>query len=287
MALNRELLGREYRQAENHILRPEQIHRHRNAICAQSFAPLPSREAHVPASLSFHICQGALTSVLLDGDLGLDSMRLVFAGLDVSYLHDIELDRQTTASAVVKEITSTTEGESLTLDLQLRQAATDPCMQARIDFLERNPRPKPNDEAQLSESPHPNSDELQIDFVHELPLRKDALMEMLDVLGEFNPIYRDEELAQLANLPAPCLPPSYIFAMAHHAVEQALGDTPHRIKRISGRFARAPWVGDTLTVRVGAKNGRAGFIEIRDSAARKVFADGLFEAGIDESNPDG
>ena len=282
MAMNRELLGREYRQAEKHVIDTEQIRRHRDAICAQSFTPLPDYAQRVPASCSLTICQGALTAALLDGDLGLDAMRLVFEGLDISYVHEPILDNETAASATVTEITSTPDGERLLLDLQLCQPALGPVLNARVAFLERNPRPKPENDGHTGASTSTDAEKPRYYFEHAIPLRMDTLTELLDVLGEFNPIYRDVELAQLANLPGPCLPQSCVFALAHHAVEQALGKSAHRITRVAGRFARTPWVGDTLRVRVGSANGRNGFIEILDSTHRQVFADAFFEADSDD-----
>ena len=170
MAMNRELLGREYRQAEKHVIDTAQIQRHRDAICAQSFTPLPDYAQRVPASCSLTICQGALTAALLDGDLGLDAMRLVFEGLDISYVHEPVLDSETSASATVTEITSTPDGERLLLNLQLCQPALGPVLNARVAFLERNPRPKPENDGHTGASTSTDAEKPRYYFEHALPL---------------------------------------------------------------------------------------------------------------------
>lgn len=286
MAMNPELQGREYHQAETYRISAARVASYRNAMALQFGHPGSAEVGTgVPLALPLVMCQGALSAALLDGDLGVDTMRVVYRALDVSFHRAPALDLDLGVSARVQEISKDEEGVRLVVELQLEQA-NQSLLCASAEFLERHPRPKSRaEEAQLTrERNHANRDSLQIWFESTVHLNLKSVERMLDELGEFNPVYRDVELAQLANLPAPCVPPSYIFALAHQVLEQALAGNTHKLRRLGGRFARPAWIGDTLHLEVGSADGNTGWLHIRDGAGRTVFAHGTFEAASSEIN---
>lgn len=280
MAMNPALQGRTYQQAEVQHIRAERCASYQEAVSAQLNDAHSEEPSHqIPPALPLVMCQGALSAVLLDGDLGLDTMRLVYRALDVTFHRLPPLDAEIQASARVEQIRQEKEGSQLLLKVQLEESNGPPVLTATAEFWERNPRPKSIAEDEREGLPPSLADKgaLQIFMEQKVELRLDAVAQMLDELGEFNPVYRDVELAQLANLPAPCVPPSYLYAIAHHVLSRALGNDAVHLKSLSGCFARPAWIGDTLQVEVGSEDGESGWLQIRDGAGRSVFADGRFE----------
>lgn len=250
MALNAELVGKEYEQRTYEVT-ADAIERYARAtndlnerylsgdVVASPIFPV------VPAFESF-------MAAAMNPDLGADLLRLVHGAEEHVLLRPIRPGDTLTVATALESVDVKDTGETFTVRSTETNQHGDVVAEVRgTMFIRGSGRSRPSG---ASDEPHR-------DIVHEETIKvdDDQTHRYAEASGDHNPIHLDENTARMAGLPGIILHGMATMAMATKgAVDGLAGGDPTRIERVGVRFSKPVRPGQELTTRYWKENGAGG-----------------------------
>jgi acyl dehydratase len=278
MALNRELLGKTYEQAEAVEVSAAEASRYAEATSAEHEA-YRGAGAQAPPMYGVAFSFGALTAPILDGDLEADLMRLVHGEQDMRFLAPVRPGDVIRSRSRIERIEEKSSGELLVIGIESTNQRGEAVVRAESGLFIRASRRKEKTKYERREPDTSEKDFAALPpvFVATQRVAADQSLRYAEASGDRNPIHVDDDAAKMAGLPGVILHGLCTMAFAHNALVRHLEGDPARLKRLAVRFSKPVLMNDEL--RIEARGPAAGPWSVRVTNQRDeaVLTGGLAE----------
>jgi acyl dehydratase len=252
MPLNRACLGKIWPAAATVVTREaiEKYARACNDNNPRYFSLTSADDIVAPPLFAAVVTWMPVISALTDPDLHADLIRLLHTAQDIEFLAPIRPGDHISATARLAEIVAVTGGESLTLALDAANQHGEQVNRTRFTVLIR--RRRESTVAAEARSPAPGAIALgqPLCSVTQV-IDRDQTFRYAEASGDRNPIHVDETVARMAGLPGIIVHGLCAMAFASRAiVDQVCTGDPLRLGRLSVRFSRQIFPGDSLTTSI-------------------------------------
>jgi acyl dehydratase len=222
----------------------------------------------------------AMAQPLLDGELGVNVMRLVHGEQDMRFVRLVQAGDVIQTHARVENITDKTSGELLEVGLFSDNQRGERVLETRMGLFIRGRTRGGRAEDRQDERAPAGPCTLQM----EVRVRPDQSLRYADASGDHNPIHKDAEMAKAAGLPDVILHGLCTMAFVQNAViDRWGGRNPGSLRRLRVRFAKPVLNGELLSIRgweVDAQDGgRAFVLNVLNGNGAGVVTDALAVLG--------
>ena len=246
MPMNRALIGKEYVQVEPFAVTAEGARAYAEATNARVVDA-----ASVPPMYGVAYSFGALTAPMLDGQLGVDLMRLVHGEQDMHFVRAVHVGDVIRSSSRIAAIVGKSTGEVVQVAITSKNQRGEVVLEARSDLFIKGARKREHLESEKAERAREEEAFTSAEprFTSMVTVAADQSLRYAQASGDKNPIHIDTSVAQLAGLPGIILHGLCSMAFMHNAlVEQVGGGDLMSIARLAVRFHRPVLMGDVLAV---------------------------------------
>jgi acyl dehydratase len=194
-----------------------------------------------------------LMSVIADGDLKVDVVRLLHGEQDMEFFRPIRPGDKISSTARIAAIEEKGSGETLVIELAAKTQAGEQVQRILFNaFIRGGGRGGAERPVEAKHGEPIASVTQQID--------KDQTYRYKEASGDPNPIHVDEGFAKMAGLPGIIVHGLCTMAFVARAVTEKLaGGDPLKLKRLRVRFTRPVFPGQSITTRMwpdGERDGR-------------------------------
>lgn len=271
MAFSSSLLGKEYPLAGGLTATPSHIRAYREALDwlmphPASHAAQPAEDGAVPPGWLAAQALALQCAPLLDPAHTVDLMRFALVEYALCIEEPLLVGSSMALEARVADVQTYAGGDAMRVECHARIAesagsagsvAGTACLSASARFAVRGTRQK---RAWLAERAISNE---ELATFRALPLideqRWQAPVErgarLAAALGDPNPIYADEDIARMAGLPGPLVPPFYLLCWVYEALAVQLGGAS-RIRALRASLDRPSLAGQPMTLEVRGREGQ-------------------------------
>jgi acyl dehydratase len=201
-----------------------------------------------------------VVTAMTDPELHADLLRLLHSTQDVEFLAPIRPGDIITAIARIVSIETTPGGETLALQLDATNQRGDAVNRITFTvFIRRGREAGASRESRSSAMDEPPRGEPLLSIAQTID--RDQTFRYAEASGDRNPIHVDENVAKMAGLPGIVVHGLCTMAFtAKIMVDQFCAGDPARLKRLTVRFSRPVFPGDTITTKVWPGNERNGHL---------------------------
>lgn len=251
MPLNRELVGKEYEQAEEVAVTREAAKGYADATDAD-IAAYQGDDAVAPPMFGVAYSFGALTAPIVDGELGADLMRLVHGEQDMRFCAPVRPGDVIRSRSRIARIEEKSTGELLDVAIESVNQRGEKVLEVTSGLFIRGPRRK---DKVKEERARQSADEESFEALPRLfevkqIVAPDQSLRYAAASGDRNPIHVDEDVARMAGLPGVILHGLCTMAFVHNALVRHFGGDPMKVARLAVRFSKPVLMGDELTIDV-------------------------------------
>ncbi len=286
MALNRELIGKEYPPGTYKVTEDAII---KYALATNDdnlWYTYPRREGGIIAPPIFGVVWNHLElgKPLFDPDLKVNLLMLLHGEQDMIFKKVVKPGDTITTVSSVHHIEDKGSGEILVIKLLSKNQEGEEVLETYSTmFIRGSGSGKKKDEKKEDTKKTPKLGEPV--FVQEVHVKKYQPYIYAEASGDHNPIHVDPNTAKMAGLPGVILQGLCTMAFAQNAiVNNYLGEDPRKLRRLKVRFSKPVLPGDTLKVVAWEteRNEKIGklFFEVYNQKCEKVITDGLAEAEV-------
>lgn len=194
-----------------------------------------------------------LMSVIGDGDLKVDVVRLLHGEQDMEFFRPIRPGDKITSTARIAAIEPKGSGETLVIELAAKNQAGEQVQRILFNAFIRGAGRGGGERPTEPEHGEPIAAVTQ-------QIDKDQTYRYKEASGDPNPIHVDENFAKMAGLPGIIVHGLCTMAFVSRAViDKLAGGDPLKLKRLRVRFTRPVFPGQTITTRMwqdGERDGR-------------------------------
>jgi acyl dehydratase len=190
-----------------------------------------------------------LLSALTDPDLRADLLRLLHRAQDMEFLAPIRAGDVISSTSMISSIESTAGGEVMSIVLEARNQLAQTVNRSTFTVFIRGRR----DSSVPVESKTPSEDSArgQPLVIVDQTVDADQTFRYAEASGDRNPIHVDQNVAKMAGLPGIILHGLCTMAFTSKVmIDNLCGGDPKRLKRLTVRFSRPVFPGDTITTTV-------------------------------------
>ncbi len=268
MALNKELLGKEYppTTTEATLEAMKNYARAYNDDNPAFFDRTRTGGIVAPPMYAIVMLWSSIMGAVGDPDLKVDVIRLLHGEQDMEFLHPIRPGDKITATAKVASIETKASGETLIIELSATNQAGEKVNRTLFNAFIRGGG-KGGSDARVAE---PDRGEAIVTVAQQID--QDQTYRYKEASGDFNPIHVDENFAKMAGLPGIIVHGLCTMAFTSKVmIDRLCGGDPVKLKRLRVRFTRPVLPGQIITTKVWPDGEREG---------RKILA-------FETYNPDG
>jgi acyl dehydratase len=280
MAMNRELIGKTYEQAEPFEVTPGGVSAYADATSSDIDA-YSGDEPVAPPMYGVAFSFGALTAPVLDGDLNVDLMRLVHGEQDMRFVRPVKPGDVIRSVGKIADIQQKSSGELLLVDIDSRDASGETVLQVTSSLFVKAPRrhsrEKVSGERAERDAQRAAFDALPQLFSATQKVAEDQSVRYAEASGDRNPIHVDDDAAKMAGLPGVILHGLCTMAFVHNALVRHFGGDPARVARLAVRFSKPVLMGDELTIDV--RSPESGPLQLR---VTNQHGDVVLDSGVAE-----
>ena len=251
MALNRECLGKIYPE-QTWTVTAEQTKAYAESYNDDnSYFLDESREGGIFGPPLFGVVYAApgIGSVLFDGELNADMMRLVHGEQDMHFLKLVKPGDVIHTTAKVTSMEEKSSGEFFETDVDSVDQNGDPVLHCRLGFFIRG------DKKGAKKPPAEAPARPPVAYTQNMKVTEDQTYRYAEASGDHNPIHVDESFAKMAGLGGIILQGLCTMAFTSKAViDEVLQGDPTRLKRLKVRFSKPVRPGNTVTTTGGRGN---------------------------------
>ncbi len=285
MALNRELIGKEY-PAGSYTVTEDAIIKYALATNDDNlWYTYPKREGGIVAPPIFGVVWNHLElgKPLFDPDLNVNLLMLLHGEQDMIFKKIVKPGDTISTVASVYQIEDKGSGELLVIKLLSKNQNGEEVLETYSTMFIRGSGSGKKKEEKKEGQKAPKLGEPS--FVQEVYVKKYQSYIYAEASGDHNPIHVDPNTAKMAGLPGVILQGLCTMAFAQNAiVNNYLGEDPRKLKRLKVRFSKPVLPGDTLKVVAWEleKDEKIAklFFEVYNQKCQKVITDGLAEVEV-------
>ncbi|MGE0681742.1 MAG: MaoC/PaaZ C-terminal domain-containing protein [Candidatus Binatia bacterium] len=280
MGLNRSLIGKEY-PPQDYGVTEEAIRRYARAYNEDNPWSLEAeRPGGIIAPPMFGVVMGWLPIMLVmtDPDLEVDLLRLLHGEQDMYFYRTVAPGDIVTSTAKILTIEEKATGESIVVEV-LSTTQKNERLQRMLfkAFIRGRGKRERGLEDAVAEKPAGKPL-----FCVSQTMDRDQTYRYAQASGDHNPIHTDENIAKMAGLPGIIVHGLCTMAFTSKImIDRLCGGDPRRLKRLSVRFSRPVFPGQTITTAIWPLPDRDGVkvyaYETENPERRAVLKDGIAE----------
>ena len=278
MAMNQDLIGRTYEQAEPFEVTQDAARAYADATDA-GIAAYEGEGAMAPPMFGVSFSFGALTAPLFDPELGADLMRLVHGEQDMRFLAPVRPGDVIRSRSRIARIEEKSTGELLDIAIDSVNQRGERVLEIVSGLFLRSPRKKEGltDDRTRRAPSEAAFDALPKRFEARVKVAPDQSVRYAEASGDKNPIHINDDVAKMAGLPGVILHGLCTMAFVHNALVRELGGGPMKVTRLIARFSKPVLMGDELTIDVRGPEGGPLVIEVQNQRGEAVLTAGRAE----------
>jgi len=281
MPLNKDLVGKEYPPTTTEATL-DAMQNYARAYNDENPAFFGSNRAGgivAPPMYAIVTIWASIMGVVGDQDLKVDVVRLLHGEQDMEFIAPIRPGDKITASARIASIETKASGETLVLELNAKNQASQKVNRTLFNAFIRGGG-KGGSDAKVAE---PERGEPIVTVAQQVD--KDQTYRYKEASGDFNPIHVDENFAKMAGLPGIIVHGLCTMAFTSKVIiDNLCGGDPVKLKRLRVRFTRPVLPGQVITTKVWPDSEREGrrilAFETFNPEGRAVIRSGLAEVAL-------
>jgi acyl dehydratase len=282
MALNRSCIGKSYSASPIQVTLEalQQYARAYNDPNPHFFDPAVQGGIVAPPMFAVVVTWLPLLSALTEPELRADLLRLLHRAQDMEFLAPIRAGDVINSTSRIASIESAAGGEVMSIALEARNHRDEAVNRSTFTVFIRGRRdPGIPAESKLSSDEAVRGQPL---LVVDQTVDADQTFRYAEASGDRNPIHVDENVAKMAGLPGIILHGLCTMAFTSKVmIDNLCGGDPKRLKRLTVRFSRPVFPGDTITTTVWPDevhaDRRVFTYETSDAGGFAVVRDGRAE----------
>jgi len=282
MALNRNCVGREYREIETRVTR-EAIRSYALACNEDNpryIDPASPGGIIAPPMFGVVVTWESLLNASGDPEVGVDVMRLQHGEQEMEFIAPIRPGDLITSRSRIASIESRTTGEALDIELTAQNQDDEPVLRAVTGlFIRGTRRDRSAAVATARETSRPEGEPI---VVMSQTIDRDQTFRYAEASGDRNPIHVDENVARMAGLPGIIVHGLCTMAFVARVVVDSLCERDStRLKRLRVRFARPVFPGQTINTLIWSDGEHGGWrrytLETYNPDGQAVIRGGIAE----------
>jgi acyl dehydratase len=196
-----------------------------------------------------------LLSAMTDPELRADLLRLLHSAQDMEFLAPIRPDDVITSNAMIASIESAANGETMAVDLEAQNQRGEIVNRTTFTVLIRGRRESTvAAESRSAASAATQQPPLVLSITQTID--SDQTFRYAEASGDRNPIHVDRNVARMAGLPGIIVHGLCTMAFASKVmVDNLCAGDPARLRRLTARFSRPVFPGQTITTRIWPSQG--------------------------------
>jgi acyl dehydratase len=274
MGMNRDLIGREYRQLEPFPVAGEAARAYAEATNALD---IKAYESLAPPMYGVAFSLPALGAPLFDPELHVDMMRLVHGDQHMHFARAVKPGDVIVARSKVDAITEKSSGEIIDVAITCTNQRGDVVLEAKSGLFVRGARKKEGGEPKEKDPDDEAFSALPVAWTVKETVAPDQSRRYAPASGDMNPIHTDDDVAKMAGLPGIILHGLCTMAFVHNACVRHAGNDPARITKLSVRFARPVLMNDVLAIEARGPATGPWHLRVTNQAGVVVLKNGLAE----------
>jgi acyl dehydratase len=251
MALNRSCIGKCYSASPFQVALEalQQYARAYNDLNPHFFDPAVPGGIVAPPMFAVVVTWIPLLSALTDPELHADLLRLLHRAQDMEFLAPIRAGDLITSTSKIASIESAAGGEVMSVSLEARNQRDETVNRSTFTVFIRGRRDSGTPiESKLSSDEAARGQPL---LMVDQTVDTDQTFRYAEASGDRNPIHVDENVAKMAGLPGIILHGLCTMAFTSKVmIDNLCGGDPKRLKRMTVRFSRPVFPGDTIMTAV-------------------------------------
>ena len=281
MSLNRNLLGKQYPPQDYGVTAEATTNYARAYNEDNPWFLDTTRPGGIVAPPMFGVVMSWLSvmTVVTDGELGVDLLRLLHGEQDISFYRPVAPGDIVTSTARIAAIDETMTGETLAVEVQCVNQRQEPVQRLLFSFFirGRQNRQKRHERPVAEETPT-GEPLLRV----QQTIDADQTYRYAQASGDYNPIHVDANVAKMAGQPGIIVHGLCTMAFtAKVMIDHLCGGDPRRLARLHVRFTRPVFPEQTITTTVWSKPDCEGRIvyayETYSPEGKAVVKDGMVE----------